>query len=332
MGCFSQKSNGKKRKQFVILLSVILAVILTGSLALYLIYKPDSDQRSNTLREEGDALTASSVSGQTEAVLHDKDCVNILLLGQDCLEYDEDSLQYTEAIIMCTINKKTGTLTLTSFAEDLWVYIPGHYNQRLHAPYMLGGFPLLNKTLDYNFGISPDYNVEIDFAGFMKVIDILGGVEIPLTDAEAKYLNNRGNWDVEANQNWQLTEGTNLLTGSQALAYSRIRQIGTDFGRTHRQRMILTALVEKIQTMGGADLFDLSRKLLPLIRTDMSENQVLSMIAEMLPLFAKLEVVSQRIPLDQQYTFAEKSGMDVIVMNMDQMKANKELIAATMGK
>ena len=344
MGIDSQKENGKLRRKLLVTLCVILAVILVGLLALYFvadafldgINKLDPNQTyapqdPNVLFEESEPLETDPITDQAETIFKGEDVINILLVGQDRRANEGDSPQRTDAMIMCTINKKTGTLTMTSFMRDIWVYIPEHYNQRLNMPYKLGGFPLLNKTLEYNFGVCADYNVEIDFSGFMEAIDVIGGVEIELTDAEAKYLNKRGNWDIEANQNWQLKEGVNLLTGSQALAYSRIRQIGTDFGRTNRQRTVLTALIEKVKTLGATELFDLARKLIPLIYTDMNNNQILSLIVEMLPVLSDLEIVSQRIPTDKQYEFAKKGGADVIVMNKDQLKVNKELLAATMS-
>lgn len=291
-----------------------------------------SQQDPSDIFEENEPVEKDPVTDQAEEIFKGEDVINILLVGQDRRPDEGEAPQRTDAMILCTINKATGTLTMTSFMRDLWVYIPDHYNQRLNMPYKLGGFPLLNKTLEYNFGVSVDYNVEIDFSGFMEAIDTVGGVEIELTSAEAKYLNKRGNWDIESNQHWELKEGANLLTGSQALAYSRIRQIGTDFGRTNRQRTVLTALIEKVKTISKTELFDLARKLMPLTYTDMTNNQILGLIVEMLPAMSDLEIVSQRIPTDKQYEFAKKGGADVIVMSKKQLKANKELLAATMGK
>ena len=291
-----------------------------------------SQQDPNDIFEENEPIEKDPVTGQAEEIFKGEDVINILLVGQDRRAYEGEAPQRTDAMILCTINKATGTLTMTSFMRDLWVYIPDHYNQRLNMPYKLGGFPLLNKTLEYNFGVSVDYNVEIDFSGFMEAIDTIGGVQIELTAAEAKYLNKRGNWDIEANQHWELKEGVNLLTGSQALAYSRIRQIGTDFGRTNRQRTVLAALIEKVKTLSTTEMFDLARKLMPLTYTDMTNNQILGLIMEMLPSLSNLKIVSQRIPTDKQYEFAKKGGADVIVMNQKQLKVNKELLAATMGE
>lgn len=343
MSTDARKDNGKLKRKLLVTLCVILAVILVGLVALYFvadsildgINKLDPNQtyaqlNPDELFEESEPLETDPITDQAETIFKNEDVINILLVGQDRRAHEGDDPQRTDAMILCTINKSTGTLTMTSFMRDLWVYIPEHYNQRLNMPYKLGGFPLLNKTLEYNFGVSADYNVEIDFSGFMEAIDTVGGVEVELTEAEAKYLNKRGNWDIEANHHWELKAGLNLLTGSQALAYSRIRQIGTDFGRTNRQRIVLTALVEKVKTLSSTELFDLARKLIPLIYTDMTNNQILGMIVEMLPILSKLEVVSQRIPMDKQYEFAKKGGADVIVMNKNQLKINKELLATTM--
>lgn len=333
------------KRKLLITLCVIVVVILAVLLALYFaadafldgINKLDPNQtyashNPEDLFEESEPLETDPVTDQAEAIFKGKNVINILLVGQDRRENEGEDPQRTDAMILCTVNKATGTLTMTSFMRDLWIYIPDHYNQRLNMPYKLGGFPLLNKTLDYNFGVSADYNVEIDFSGFMEAIDTVGGVEIELTAAEAKYLNKRGNWDIEENKHWELQEGVNLLNGSQALAYSRIRQIGTDFGRTNRQRTVLTALIEKVKNLGAADLFDLARKLIPLIYTDMTNNQILGLIMEMLPMLSELEIVSQRIPTENKYEFAKKGGADVIVMNKKQLKYNKELLAATMSE
>jgi len=333
------------KRKLLITLCVVLAIILVGLIALTFVVnsflneinKLDPDQTftpqdPSDLFEESEPLETDPVTDQAETIFQGEDVINILLVGQDRRENEGNSPQRTDAMILCTVNKKTGTLTMTSFMRDIWVYIPDYYNQRLNMPYKLGGFPLLNKTLEYNFGVSADYNVEIDFSGFMEAIDTIGGVEIELTSAEAKYLNKRGNWDIEENQHWKLKEGVNLLTGSQALAYSRIRQIGTDFGRTNRQRTVLTALIEKVKTLGATELFDLARKLMPLIYTDMTNNQILSLIMEMLPILSNLEIVSQRIPMDKQYAFEKKGGADVIVLSKENLKVNKELLVATMGE
>ncbi len=280
------------------------------------------------LEDETGTVSLEPDFEQTEDIFKGKDVVNILLVGQD--KRNEETNQRSDAMILCTINQSTKTLTMTSFLRDVWVYIPDHYNQRLNKPYELGGFDLLNKTLDYNFGVSADYNVEIDFTGFMHAINLLGGLDLELTEAEAKYLNKRGNWDLESDNNWDLKEGVNHLNGSQALAYARIRQIGTDFARTNRQRIVLNALVEKAKGLDKLELYNLIVSILPMVNTDMNTPQVLGLMLKMLPMLSDLNVVSQRIPMDGQYSFQKKNGADVIVLSPKNLKANKELLTEAM--
>lgn len=331
------------KKKLVLILGIILAVLLALAVAAYIwadsllnsigrLEPPAtmSSEQIETIFGEGETVETDPIVDQAETLFKGKDVINILLVGQD--KREGEAPQRTDAMILCTINKSTKTLTMTSFMRDMWVYIPEYYNQRINLPYQLGGFELLNDTLDYNFGVRADYNVEIDFSGFMKAIDAIGGVEIDLTAAEAKYLNKRGNWGVEANQGWELKEGVNLLTGSQALAYSRIRQIGTDFGRTNRQRTVLSTLVDKAKTLSTTEMYALAKEIVPLIRTDMTNSQIFGLILDMIPILPDLQIVSQRIPMDKQYSYANKNGADVIVLNKSQLEANKQLLIEAMGE
>lgn len=331
------------KKKLVLILASVLAVLLVIAVAAYLWadsflnsigrlepHATLSPDQLETIFGEGETAETDPALEQAETIFKGKNVVNIMLVGQDKRSGDEP--QRTDAMILCTINKSTGTLTMTSFMRDMWVYIPGHYNQRMNLPYQLGGFQLFNDTLEYNFGVRADYNIEIDFSGFMKAIDAIGGIELELTDAEAKYLNRRGNWGVEENKNWQLKEGVNLMNGSQALAYSRIRQIGTDFGRTNRQRTVLTVLLDKAKTLSTTELYRLAREIIPLMRTDMKNAQIFGLILDMIPMLSDLEIVSQRIPMDGQYSYANKNGADVIVMNKSQLENNMQLLVAAMDE
>ena len=179
--------------------------------------------------QEGDI----DFGGEVTEVIGSGELINILLIGQDARA--EGTQRNSDAMILCTINTATKTLTMTSFLRDMYVQIPGYGGNKINACYPLGGMSLLDKCLEQNFGVKVDANVAVDFSGFMKLIDMVGGVKINLTADEANYLNYRGNWDVTGNDGWQLKAGENVLTGSQALAYSRIRALGLDFERTERQ-------------------------------------------------------------------------------------------------
>lgn len=330
----------KSKKRAVLITLAVVLVLLLAVLTVVGVLAGDllgginrfGEDEPTLSQEELDKLLDQSDTTpefeQMEAIPTGKDVINILLVGQD--RRKGEPRMHSDAMILCTINKHTKTLTMTSFMRDMWVYIPDHYNNRINVPYMLGGFDLLNETLSYNFGVSADYNIEIDFSGFMTAIDLVGGVEIELTSAEANYLNRRGNWDVEANQHWNLSEGVTTLTGSQALAYSRIREIGNDFGRTNRQRTVLMSLLEKVKGLEKTKLYDSIKALTPLITTDMSNAQIIGLVVEMLPMLTDLKIVSQRIPMDGEYSNANKSGAAVLALTKENFETNKKLLEEAM--
>ncbi len=336
-----RKRTTSPKKKLLIALCVVLSIILLallgvcGAIAVWDDLLGDRGRLEDqvpTYNEDDlnliDPTDTLPIIDQVETITAGKDVVNILLVGQD--RRNGEGRMHSDAIILCTINKKTKTLTMTSFMRDMYVYIPEHYNERINVPYMVGGFPVLNDTLEYNFGVRADYNIEIDFNGFMEAIDLVGGIDIELTQKEANYLNRRGNWGVEDNQGWQLKEGINHLTGSQALAYSRIREIGDDFARTNRQRIVLNTLIEKAKTLKPMQLYELVKGVTPMLTTDMKDSEILGLAVEMLPLLTDLKVVSQRIPADGEYYFANKNGASVIGLTEDHFTANKKLLEEAM--
>ena len=333
----SKKKSSTKRK-LLIAVCIILALILAALVGAYVWansllsginrFEPDPTEGTQPTVEIADPTDTVPVVTEAQTITSVKQVINVLLVGQD--RRSGEGRMHSDAMILVTINKSTKKVTMTSFMRDMWVYIPDHYNERINVPYMVGGFDLLNKTLEYNFGVVADYNVEIDFYGFMEAIDLVGGIEIELTDAEARYLNRRGNWGVDEDYSWTLKEGVNKLTGSQALAYSRIREIGDDFARTGRQRIVLTKLIDKAKTLNTTQLYELVKGVIPMVTTDMTNSEIMGLALELIPLLSDLEIVSQRIPADGEYSFANKGGASVIALSTSQFEANKKLLEDAM--
>ena len=332
-------NTARKILGIAIIVILLLALLLGGA---YLLLDSFVDQTEPldltvpTLSAEEEASEVGApeeqeidpIFEQAEDIFKGKKVVNILLVGQDRREGQKR--QRSDSMIMCTINRSTKTFTMTSFLRDMWVYIPGQYNQRLNVAYKLGGFPLLNETLQYNFGVSADYNVEIDFYGFQKAIDLLGGVDIELTSAEAKYMNKNGNKEFGDHTEWNLTKGMNHLDGAQALLYARIRKIDSDFSRTKRQRTVLTNLMDKVKDLDPMELYNLASTILPMLRTDLKTSHVVGMIVDVLPIMDEMQIVSQRIPMKGQYSYGNKKGASVILLSEKNLKKIKELLTETM--
>lgn len=272
-------------------------------------------------------LTMPTVPAETIPV--GEEVINILLVGQD--KSGGASRSLADSTILCTVNRVDKTLTMTSFMRDMYVRMPGYYDWKINQAYMLGGAQLLNDTLEYNFGVRGDHTVVVNFAGFEKIVDLVGGLDIELTQKEADYLNRRGNWDAndETAGTWSLVEGVNHMSGIQTLAYSRIRAIGSDFGRTERQRKVLTLLVEKVRTLNVTKIYSLLNEVLPLISTDMKKSEILNYAAMLIPILSDLEIVSQRIPADGTYTYEHIKGPgDCIIPDFEQ---NRQLLIDTIG-
>lgn len=288
----------------------------------YLDSQTEPSQIEITKNTEPSEETEPTWVASSDPVIQTENVINILLIGQDARK-NQGGRQRSDSMILCTVNKTKKTLTMTSFMRDLYVQIPGYRDTRINESYYLGGMELLDECLAVNFGVSVDGNVEIDFYGFIEVIDLLGGVEVELTAAEAKYLNRRGNWDINPASagKWTLTEGKNRLTGDQALAYSRIREIGSDFERTARQRKVLTEIVDMCKDLNILELNNLLQKLLPMISTDLSNSEILGYALEVFPLLKELEITTQRIPANGAYTNEKIRGMSVLLPNLEKNRA-----------
>lgn len=339
----NNKKKGSLRRTVLIVLCVILSIVLALLVAatayleglLGLINRTDPNETHSGMSESeymeyvqgnetldpdftGPELDPDDVIwGENTQITQTDNIINILLIGQDRREGEGRSR--SDAMILCTINKEEKTLTMSSFMRDMYVQIPGKKDNRINASYAMGGMELLDECLNKNFGVTVDGNVEVDFSGFQRVIEIMGGVEIELTASEAKYLNERGNWDLEDNAGqWTLKKGVNLLNGSQALAYSRIRYVGNgDFGRTNRQRVVLSTLLEKAKTLNIVQLNALLQEVLPLLTTDLTNAEIMGYALELFPILTDLQVQTQQIPAEGTYKMTTIRGMSVLLPDLE---------------
>ena len=217
-----------------------------------------------------------------------KDIVNIMLVGQDARP--GEAAQRSDAMIMMTFNRKTGQIFLTSFLRDQYVQIPGFGSTKLCHSYSYGGMTLLNETVKNHYGIEVDGNVTFNFEGFEQIIDMLGGVEIELSAAEAKALN-----DLVAGK-WSLKEGKQVLTGKQALRYSRLRHIDSDFQRTERQRKVILSIIDAYKGCTISEMMKILEEAMPLITTNIPKNQIYTYAFQLFPMLSGAQMKTQQIP------------------------------------
>lgn len=299
------------------LLGLVLVIMLAATAAFQYLMNQINYVDPGTSDTENALSVFSPVSLENLQSVTDPDKIggagsgilNILLIGQDAREGETQAR--SDSMILCTFNKQTKQLTMTSFLRDLYVEIPGYRSNRINAAYSFGGIPLLRDTLEQNFDLHIDGTVEVDFAQFSGIVDLLGGVAIELRQDEANVINQETGSAVTAG--WQ------TLNGEQALAYSRIRKLDADgdFSRTSRQRKVISALLDSYRNIGIGDIVPMITQILPMITTDMNSGKILMCALEVLPNLSGAELVSQYIPADGTYSGQMIDGMSVLVADMD---------------
>ena len=238
----------------------------------------------------------------------EKDVVNILLVGRDA---DAGNGTRSDTMLLCSFNKRDDTITLTSFLRDLYVKIPGHHKDRINAAYAFGGIELLDETLLENFGVEVDGNVEVDFSDFREIIDLMGGVTLELTAAEARVINDHV-------RDKEVTEGTHLLDGRQALAYVRNRKDADgDFSRTNRQRKLLRAMAQAYKSKKLTQMLGLMEDILPMISTDISAMELTNYALTLFPMLNSAQIKTQSIPVEDGFRYANVDGKAVLLPDME---------------
>ena len=215
------------------------------------------------------------------------DLVNILLIGSD--QRGGGGYFRTDTLIIASIRPRDQVVSLISIPRDLFVYIPGWTMQRINTAYLHGemskypggGAALLKDTIRYNLGIRIDNLAIVDFNGFMKIIDVLDGVDVPLacpyTDWRA--INPKGN--LENPNNWRLFKvgpGIVHMDGEFALWYARSRLRSNDFDRGRRQQEVLRAIYNKALKLGVLPRIpDMYQQMSEIVKTDIDLNDVLAL-------------------------------------------------------
>ncbi len=242
---------------------------------------------------------------------------NILLLGMD--SRDNTFVGRTDTMILLTVDIDGKIIKMTSFLRDLYVEIPGKKNNRLNAAYVFGGYDLLAKTFEKNFGIKPDAYVAVNLRGLANMIDKLGGVYVTVKDSKVDRVNaviywyNKQVLELNNLKDGYLTKGGyQLLNGKQAEAWARYRYSETDHMRSERQRELLTIIFDKLKNMNIMELISFVKDNASMVKTNLSINELLSLAPAVIAM-GDAEIRQLRLPVDGAYKAETVSGMSVLV-------------------
>ena len=309
------KKKGSKGK---VIVAVILAVVLAFGGIMFAM-------ANGVVGKFAKAEEIEHVEGVE--LISDKNVRNILLIGSD---KDTGGSSRSDSIMIASVNKATGRITLCSILRDTHLAIPGNRESKVNAAYSWGGANLLIQTIEQNFGIKIDDYATVNFEMFTELVDGLGGVDIEVTEDEADYINNRHSYGKEEKPD-TVESGENVhLDGYQTLWYSRIRKLDSDFMRTQRQRKVLSAIATKVKSqinpVGIFGLISTAGDVAPYIETTLSTTDFWSLIFSLSGCLVKSGansdelIVSQQIPFDGTWWYSTQWDGSSISIDLEQNK------------
>ncbi len=239
---------------------LIIILILVG-LALGIGYAFISDKLSNVNFVDIDEANIELNSGVEQEL---KDYRNIAIFGLDSRD-NSFSNSRSDCIIIVSINKKTNDVKLTSVYRDTYVDIEGRGLDKITHAYAYGGPELAINTLNKNLDLNITEFVTVNFDTVETIVDSIGGITLTITDSEASQIGFSSG-------------GTYTLDGKEALAYSRIRKIDSDYQRTERMRTVLEAVFNKVKKQELSEISNFVDIVLPHISTNMSTNSIISLV------------------------------------------------------
>ena len=289
----------KKRHKwpYVILSLVLVFVLLIGSAYWYLV--------TNFSYEHHEIEKTPEILGFEE--VKDKRIINIALFGIDTRTADSFKGR-SDTIMILSVNTETNKVKLISVMRDSFVPIErdgGTWYTKINAAYSVGGPALAMKTLNIIFDLDISEYVTINFFKLAEVIDLVGGIEVEVTDSEIALINGGVNEICNAegikNNIPPVTKaGVQHLGGKQAVSYARIRYasnaMGTsnDYGRTDRQRLVMEKLFQKALSMKKSEALKLVKPVLKCCQTSLDYVEIIDVVLDVLSSNSKFE--EARIP------------------------------------
>jgi LCP family protein required for cell wall assembly len=290
------------------------------------VFKPPARPPASvqTGREAGEATPAPVLMPDPEHLGR----VNILLLGVDQRPGQKGPTR-TDTMILLTVDPASKTVGMLSVPRDLWVRIPTteRYDKITTAhfygekdDYPGGGPALAMKTVEKEFGIRPHYYIKVNFAGFEKIIDLIGGIDVYVetTIDDRTFPDHDYGYDP-----LYIQAGQHHFNGEMALKYARTRHVDNDFGRMRRQQQVIEAIVRQVLNTGQLDVHiknapALWQSFQDAVETDMP----LSVMLKLAPLVREINLDNvQKIVIDQSMTqsFEAENGAQALILLRDRV-------------
>lgn len=358
------KKKKKKILPVILIVLLIIVAICAGAGIWYynyllnMITRPDevvipqttaaAVQESEPVQTEEETTVGTTSPEETwPEIVSDENITNFMLVGNAYRPGEEYYI--TDTMILVSINRETKTITLTSLMRDMCLVWPKYVdtlgkehsgNNRINMAYNMGyswtqnkqdSMDVLESIVQHNFGIPVERTVEVDFALVEKIAELLGGVEVELSQEEIDYL--RENYPA-SNTAKTLEPGMCQLSPYLTLCYARMRKVGHgDYERTERQRTVITKMIEKLKGMNILEINNLFQTVLPMITTDMTNKEITNYAFEFIPMLKDLKIQSQRIPFDgnEMSVVRDNNGVTDYMIAPRDLKATAKQLQESIG-
>lgn len=314
----------KKPRKWLVALVTALAVlaIVFASILIYVHSKLNLIQYDDGTIEQDVAISAGEedeldldLSGLESAEPPDvpdgeiysrDDVLNILLLGTDeRSEVFSDSAR-SDSMLLLSINRERKTAKLVSLERGMGVPIlegryAGQYDWLTHC-FRYGGASLVMREVRECFKVDVEHFIRVNFYSVIGIVDLLGGIDISLTQAEADYINSGYNpHEIGRAEELQTVHaGQNHLNGVTALAYARIRKIDSDWQRVKRQQNVIQACADQLRGANLATLNRLLDQVLPMVQTNFTQWEIAKLMLSV-PDFLGVQFERMTVPVSGTY-------------------------------
>lgn len=223
------------------MLGALVLVICAGGFAAVVLFRQSLDQNIEKLADPFDGVQNRPAPAPSDPDAPDQ-AVNVLVLGSDSRISGGDPAQWevgaqrTDAIMLVHLPADRESAQVVSFPRDSWVTVPGHGEAKINAAFSYGGPSLMIETVEQLTGVRIDHFMLTDFTSFTTLTDALGGVQIRVPE------------DIGDGKEVQFAAGVHVMSGEQALAYTRQRHglVNGDFGRAQRQQNWMRSMIAKV--------------------------------------------------------------------------------------
>lgn len=296
----------KNKKILFIGILLIIATIISAS---YYFYRKINKVKYCPIQaSEGDLQIDKKIERKSE----EKKVTNILLLGIDKEELASDT------IMVLSIDEKNDKIKLTSILRDSYINLGEDKVNKINYAYHYGGPVESIKVINSNYNLDIKDFIKIDFTGLVQIIDLLGGVEISINKEEIQYINSGLNERYKNNKYKPVTiPGLQILNGTEALAYSRIRSIDSDFNRTDRQRNVISSIYNKLKTSNSIQYPQLVSTATSYVETSLNSNQLMLLLNKIV-LMKDKNISELRLPIDGTWKDSTINGVYYLQWDKEQ--------------